>query len=329
MTEKTERSMISCLKNYCSGKKEKGSLTIEAVISFTVFLAVSFLMLQLVKLTMVSLVLNSCTQETAKQLATSCYPIVIVNSGIDGVNKKLTDGNEITSSVSSILESSSADAGLLSVMGAGTGSVGSVSELFSQLADTVSKGINTLFTDLKGKAGLYITAKIMDGYLDSSGIAFNKDNVVFRIVKLPLTDGEYKYMDGYHVEGEKDDLVLKKSSDAEGMDGDFNRDDIVVCAEYDYQIVLPLIPSINLKLRSTAVEHAWLTGCSSSTSRKEGLREKVFKDEVYLATGGYGKSYHRKDCRMITLNGSFFRGSAINRSQAVSSGYEPCKVCQP
>lgn len=306
---------------------EKGSLTIEAIISFTVFLAVSFLMLQLVKLTMISLVMNSCTQETAKQLATSCYPIVEVNEVISDVNVKISD---ISTSVTDALKEQSGSDALGSIMGAETDTVSGVSELFQKLVGIANDGVMSIFRGLKGKAGIYITAKIMDGYLDSSGFAFDKDKVVFRVVQLPLTEGEYKNFIGYTVKGEKNDLVLKPSSDSEGFDGDFNRDDVVVCAEYDYKVVLPMIPAISLKLRSTAVEHAWLGGCSSTTSKEAGLKDKIFSDSVYVSTGGYGKSYHREDC--ITLKSSKSNGytaAGINLSVAKANGLKPCKVCNP
>lgn len=310
-----------------NGSAEKGSLTIEAIISFTVFLAVSFLMLQLVKLTMISLVMNSCTQETAKQLATSCYPIVEVNEVISDVNGRISG---ISTSLPDALKDSSGSGPLGSIMGAEISNVSGISELFQKLVDIANDGVMSIFRGLKGKAGIYITAKIMDEYLDSSGFAFDKDKVVFRVVQLPLTEGEYKSLSGYTVKGEKNDLILKPSSDSEGFDGDFNRDDVVVCAEYDYKVVLPMIPAISLKLRSTAVEHAWLGGCAATTSKEVGLKDRIFSDSVYMATGGYGKCYHRKDC--VTLKSSKshgFTATEINLSVAKAEGLKPCKKCNP
>ena len=115
------------------GKKDKGSLTIEAIISFTVFLMVSFLMLQLVKLTMISLVMNSCTQETAKQLATSSYPLVMVNDLIDETGEKIEGLGEMSSSVSSITSSMSVDPTLDSIIGSKLNAVSGASDLFSKL----------------------------------------------------------------------------------------------------------------------------------------------------------------------------------------------------
>ena len=311
------------------GKKDKGSLTIEAIISFTVFLMVSFLMLQLVKLTMISLVMNSCTQETAKQLATSSYPLVMVNDLIDETGEKIEGLGEMSSSVSSITSSMSVDPTLDSIIGSKLNAVSGAYDLFSKLNKIAEKGIINVFSGLKSKGGLYITAKIMDSYLDSSGMAFDKDKVVFRIVKLPQSDSEYKYKKKYKVKGEKDDLVLDPSSDGDGFDGDYNRDDVVICAEYDYKIVLPLLPAISLKLRSTAVEHAWLTGCSSSIDREEGFFSKIFDNEVYVTTGGSGKKYHKKGCPMMTLNGYGYTPTAMNLRVALSSGFKECEVCKP
>ncbi len=310
-------------------KEEKGSLTIEAIISFTVFLMVSFLMLQLVKLTMISLVMNSCTQETAKQIATSSYPLVMVNGFIDDTGKKIEGLGEVSTSVDNIIQSSSANSALSSVMGVDSGSTGSASALFTKLADIANQGVMNVFSQLKGRAGLYITAKIMDSYLDASGMAFDKDKVVFRLVKLPQAENEYKYKKQYTVEGEKNDLIMKASSESNGFDGDYNRDDVVICAEYDYQIVLPLLPAISLTLRSTAVEHAWLTGCSSSIDREEGFFSKIFDNEVYVTTGGSGEKYHKKGCRMMTLGGYGYTPTAMNLSVAIASGLEPCGTCRP
>lgn len=312
-----------------SEKKEQASLTIEAIISFTVFLAVSFLMLQLVKLTMVSLVMNSCTQETAKQIATSCYPVSMVNENIDKLDKKVSKIETISSSLNNILKDTSGDALLLNVMGVDMNAATSANDLFSELFKIADQGLMNCFTNIKSDAGLYITAKIMDSYLDSSGVAFDKDKVVFRLVKMPMSECEYEYQKEFKIEGEKDDLILNASSEKDGFDGDYNCNDVVICAEYDYQIVLPMIPAIKLKLRSTAVEHAWTTGCSSSSEKKESLEGIFEKNTVYVTTGGSGKKYHKKGCTMLTLNGWGYEPAKINASLAKKQGMKPCKVCNP
>src|SRR5699024_6757367 len=70
---------------------QRGSLTVEAIISFTVFLMVSFLMLHLVKLTMLSMALQNATTETAKQIATAAYPIAWVNVARTSTEEKVDD----------------------------------------------------------------------------------------------------------------------------------------------------------------------------------------------------------------------------------------------
>ena len=70
-------------------KKRKGSLTVEATISFTVFIGFSFLMLTLVKLVLVMTILNNATAETAKTLASSGYVIAIVNGYQENFEKEM------------------------------------------------------------------------------------------------------------------------------------------------------------------------------------------------------------------------------------------------
>lgn len=60
--------------------KHKGSLTVEAVIAFTTFLGVSFILLHLVKLVTLTMVLDNAAAETAKQIATAAYPIGMFNA---------------------------------------------------------------------------------------------------------------------------------------------------------------------------------------------------------------------------------------------------------
>jgi hypothetical protein len=314
-------------------KKEKGSLTIEAIISFTVFIAVSFLMLHLVKLTMLSLALQNATSETAKQIATASYPMVVVNTLQSQTETKIHKISEETGeTLTSLLEEYEVDDTLAMLTGAAESGTGDGSSMTANMITSImNKGenfISSLFASLKGKAGVQIAAKIMDGYLEASNIPFDKNRVKIRIVKLPETDAEFNAVGDYSIKGKKDDLILKAASLPDAKDNDFNKDDIVICAEYDYKIALPMIPAIELTLRSVSIEHAWLEGCQVRTNRKEGLDE-LFDDKVYIAGGGSGKNYHRKDCRMMTLNGMGYTPYGINRDVAISQKYTPCQTCNP
>lgn len=305
-------------------KKEKGSLTVEAVISFTVFLMVTFLMLHLVKLTMISLTLHNATAETAKQIATAAYPITWANALQTKGEAKADE--VIEDPLSTLLgEENSRAAQMLGATPGGADLVKVISDYIGEGED----GLFKIFYNLKGKVAQKIAANILNGYLETSGIAFNKDNVRFRIVKLPQTDKEFELTDSYTLAGKKNNLVIQKASAKDAKDNCFNQDDIVICTEYDYELALPMLPKIELTLRSVAIEHGWLTGCLIKTERKEGLGEsELFDDKVYVATGGYGKCFHRKDCRMINLS-SGYDASGKNRSIAVKEGLRPCKVCNP
>ena len=57
----------------------RGSLTVEAIISVTMFISVMFLLLTMVKLVLMMTILNNATVEAAKVIATGAYPISILN----------------------------------------------------------------------------------------------------------------------------------------------------------------------------------------------------------------------------------------------------------
>lgn len=312
-------------------KQETGSLTVEAIISFTAFLMASFLMLHLVKLTMLSLVLQSAVSETAKQMATAAYPMVVVNSlqetGEDQVQSWI---DETGATLESLL--SGGEIGGMAGQLLGEGAGGSV-DLLSAVQEFMGQGQDALLQavgQLKGMVGIQLAAHLMDGYLEASGLPFDQTRVRFRVVKLPQTKGEFEAMSSYTIPGKRTQLVLQGASASDATDGDYNQDDVVICAEYDYVLALPMLPKIELTLRSVAVEHAWLAGCQVRTVRKEGLGEDwIFENKVFIATGGYGKCFHREDCRMIDLRKIGYTPAGMNRETAVEQGFQPCKTCNP
>ena len=186
------------------------------------------------------------------------------------------------------------------------------------------------FYELKGEGVKWICGKLVDSYLTDTGLFFDSDQLSLRVAKIPETEGEFKTV---HVESlslsDTGTLTALPSSGARKIDGDFNAEDVLICLEYPYKIALPFLPSITLTLRSTAVEHAWLNGTVGGPSRKEGidLRGLLFGNEatVYIATGGYGKCYHKEGC------GCLWVGSQIETTlqQAEAMGLQPCKVCKP
>lgn len=303
-------------------KKQKGSLTVEAIISFTAFLMASFLMLHLVKLTMISLALNNATAETAKQLATAAYPIAWVNSQQAATEKKMDKIAKEGIPLSRLLGTEGGNENAAAFFLSSSPLATSWDSMVQQLMANGVNAIEQIFYDLKGKVGQVIAAQVLNGYLEASGLPFDRSRVRLLVVKLPQTDAEFQTMGNFTLPGKKDTLTLTA-----GADGAFGQDDVVICTAYDYALALPMLPKVELTLRSTAIEHAWLHGCQARTNRKEGLTLDIFQNKVYVATGGYGKKYHRStDCPSF---GNAYDTTPIDLAVAKSRGFEPCRTCKP
>ena len=304
---------------------QRGSLTVEAIISFTVFLMVSFLMLHLVKLTMLSMALQNATTETAKQIATAAYPIAWVNVAQTSTEEKVDDLIEENVTLDKLL-GTEVDSIAGQLLGAENRPAADLESTIQNVMKQGADYIWNIFGDIKGDIMQKITANVLNDYLDASNLTFDKSKVRLRFVKIPQTDSEFEHTE-LQVEGKKDSLKLVKASSPDGTDNHYNQDDVVICTEYDYQIALPMLPKIELTLRSVSIEHAWLTGCLVRTNREEGLNIDLVDSTVYIASGGYGQCFHRDGCRMVNLRSGKVPVS-MSRAEAVKN-YRPCKVCNP
>ena len=312
-----------------SGKK-RGSLTVEAVISFTVFIMVMFLLLTLVKLVLMMTVLNNATVETAKIIATSAYPISFLNEAQSGL-EDMEDNLKPTTLASSIV---------------GTGQSAVVSDLLGGDPDTVLKsGFSSICKglvggtavkllkgavyEIKGNTVNYLCGKLIQGYVENCGLRFDPEKLTLRVAKIPETEAEFEHLHtGSLSLSEDGSLTASPASSASGTDGNFNAEDVVLCLEYPYELALPFLPSFTITLRSDSVEHAWLTGTSEGPERTEGidLSNLLFGKEkrVWIPTGGNGKRYHTKDCHLLW---SSKIETTVN--SAKKQGFTACKICKP
>ena len=313
--------------------KKRGSLSVEAVISFTVFLSVSFLLLTIVKLVLVMIILNNATTETAKTIATSAYPINILNVKQKELEDKLEEYEKaVPTKLSDSLQTAS-DNPVLNAFFSGDGAdasetgSGSLEEFISGMADKLAW--QPAYA-LKGRLVTWLCGKVVQGYTTDCGIQIDPSKLMLRAVKIPQTDTEFTkvYAGGLALSERPNGLVAQPCSSAHGTDGDFNADDVLICLEYPYEISLPLIPTIKLTLRSVSVEHAWLHGTGCHTERKEGIQigKALYGDaeRVYIATGGYGEKYHLRGCSKL-----WDSNTAIRKDLAKEQGFQPCKSCKP
>ena len=329
-------------------KKRRGSLAVEATISFSVFISFMFLLLNIVKLILFMIILNNAAVETAKTIATVGYPLTFLNQHQDTIekkedylkNEKLSDmtGSAVQAAAFSNLLGGNPDEMIKS------GALHYLENFLMGSAVKIIKGeIYALKSDaVKGIAGWFI-----ENSLQNTGIAFNPERLNLRMVKIPVTKMEYVtvYSDPVPL-SDKGTLQATPASAYDGDDGDFNGEDVVICLEYPVRIILPFLDQVNVTLRATAVEHAWLNSTCSGPKRTEGidLTNLLFgKDTmVAVATGGYGKCYHKPGCSRLWEKSSTvplepaaekagIRGTSvqISRSTAIKEGYTPCKVCKP
>ena len=180
-------------------RKKRGSLTVEAVISFTVFLSVSFFLLTVVKLVLVATILNNAATETAKTLASSSYLIALVNDQQEKIEKKADElkPEKLADSLRFGVKS-----GVVSeiLIGDGVGMLSSMgkAKVKNLLQGAAAELAGPLVYDLKGRAANAVAGSIVDKCLDQCGLRFDYQRVMLRAVKLPETKAEYaaRHADG-------------------------------------------------------------------------------------------------------------------------------------
>lgn len=310
--------------------KRKGSLTVEAIISFTVFIGVSFLLLTLVKLVLVMTILNNAAVETAKTIATAAYPISILNEMQAGMEAKIenTDPATLEESTKATIASS-----VTTQLLGGNGlkaAKGSAAETLKGLIEGIAvNAVQDMVYSIKGQAVNALCGMVVQGYIENCGIYIAPEKLMLRAAKIPETEAEFEKLHSDPMPlSETGTLTASPAESAYGTDGNFNADDVLICLEYPYEIALPLIPAVTVTLRSVAVEHAWLHGTSSGPSRKEGIQisNLLFGKGtvVYVPTGGYGKRYHQENCSTLWSS-----KAPMSLAAAKNQGLTPCRVCKP
>lgn len=337
-------------------KKIKGSLTIEAIIAFTVFLSFMFMLLMVVKMSMTIIALDSITSETAKQIATGAYPIAMFNDFCDEYDGSLADiisGDAdskdiyegVTGFQSDVIKKGSK--GILdyflatdSVVDEGEKKTETENDkskdkqktekekslensVISLIGLPLQKGLDAVVDMILDKAEEILTVKgneMIRGNIaqaiEDYGIDINLDNLKLAVCKFPMSKEAYK--NGCKSEGYTQ-MGLKKD--------DIDKNDVVIGVTYDYQLALPFLPTFSIKLKSLAIEHAWVNGGNGETvSSKEGIdvENLLFGKHYYVAASGKTKIYHRANC--MTL----YRGKkAISQKEAKKEEMKPCGMCKP
>lgn len=302
--------------------KSKASLTIEAVISFTCYLTFMFLLLSIVKLSMITIVMNGAVSETAKQIATAAYPlsyfIGVLEENDDNV-EAFTTPEKFSTSFGKLTATS-----MLNVLTAEADQKEKVKmSSLEDVASFITRGVSGMILqkicdkgeELINKGGGEFANAIINTYIDESGMPIDKSKLKVRIVKLPVPKDTYESI-----------VIDETYSDFKITKKDFDKNDVIIAVEYEYSINLPFLKGIKLKLRDVAIEQAWMSGCSSMRDFDEGIKLENIIDKLTGKSGKYyatsdGKCYHKKGC--MTL----WRKNALPLSDP---GERPaCGFCNP
>ncbi len=300
-------------------KKEKGSLAIEATISFTVFLCFMFVLMTIVKLSMVYITLNDVTSETVKKIAGMSYPLSYVNDFVDDETSKVNDFvNEKKKSITELANKNGAES-ILQELGF-NGGIESIIGNAENVMKNFAYNILSKLEAFKINKQTELAANIYSGLLDNTNMPIDKSKVNVKYFTLPQSESEFNYSKSF-------------ASDFTNLDeSKLDKDDVVLVVEYDYTIAVPFFPAYDVKLKSMAVEKAWLYGGNHVVpAKREGIKVDVETSEiVYYTNTGKGKKYHRENC--MTLVRSEKNGNkrmTIKTSAAKRMGLRPCLVCKP
>jgi len=176
-------------------KKEKGSLTLEAILAFTVFISTMFLLLTIVKLVLFMIVFDNVTAETAKTLATGAYPISYINAFQEGLEAKV----EYTKAET--LEESLVNTGKQSLLagimggslitGVATGKAGLTALIKDTITGILVENLKEEVYAAKEWSVRWAGGQIVQRAMDASGINYSPEKLTLRHIKVPQTEMEY------------------------------------------------------------------------------------------------------------------------------------------
>lgn len=309
---------------YKSSQYDKGSITVEASIVLPLFISVFFILLIMVKLVCTQILLDHAVYETAKELASSAYPLSFINGYED---EKLSEYGKVKiPTLEEELEKLASPGAVLShgniletVISGDFGDKefaeavkGILEDYRKGIIGGIVDGITPAYWDAKAVCKYYIADSLLREQLDNP--LLDSDKVRLRLVELPQGEAEFSARSG---SSRYEDFGLKPGVD-------FDRSDVVIQVEYDWKVRLPFFQPMSIGMVHTAVEKAWLKGSSGVVAAaEEGFDlEDPSGEVVYITRTGI--RFHEETCR-------YLRKSKLPTTigEAEAKGYTPCKVCKP
>lgn len=288
-----------------------------------VFLSLFFLLLYMVKFICTGMILEHAVNETAKEIATSAYPISFINEFEDEKlqqygSVKIPTIEEELKKLEEQFWSPYPDNALKAVLSedfrgeeAADALKGVLEDYRKGIIGGIVDSITPRYWNMKSSAKYFIAGAFIREYLDSP--LLEKESARLRLVEFPQGMAEF--------EARSQPDMYKGFGLAPGAD--FGADDVVIQLEYDYRLKLPFIKELKIKLVHTAVERAWLRGSFGVIAAdEEGFDLEPVLRTVYVTRTGI--RYHLGSCR-------YLRKSKIPMEigEATALSYTPCKVCRP
>lgn len=337
------------------GKNDKGSLTVEAVLSLPIFLCFFMLLLFSIKTAVIHITLDFAVNETAKQLATAAYPMTFLNEMEDEAFSDAEEGgipslSEEGAKIKGYLTEESS--GMLEKLMTGDLKADDIADAFESVKNSVVSDYTSGLTQylLSSIKGDYYAVKarvkyravnlLLDKFLKGGWVEREKTEILY--VELPQSDTEYRY----RVEEKKDASYTKFYEELGFGPG---QDDVVVSLKYKTHIPVPFFADWELAYRFTAVEKAWIHGGNGvytvhpkkeqsggekeekeenastgtkGTSKVEESYKKLQQSTVYVTTKA-GKKYHKAGCMHLSKRSTI----PLKMDEAQKKGFTPCKRC--
>jgi len=320
---------------------EKGSVTVEAAVVIPVLLSFLFILMFFVKMACINIALDHAVNETAKQLAASCYPIAFINEVEDDLLQESTEfriptlEEEVRKIGEYVLNRVNQQDLMAKLL---TGEFGPqdvkeiVNGIVSTIKDDFKEGLRGYlrsryaesYFDMKTRIKYAAASRLMEKFLQEELI--DDKNLKFIMVELPQGIVEYEMKnrieDNIRIYDE-----LKCIPDP---------DNVVIAVEYRVKLPIHFFSEKEIVTRHVAVEKAWLHGSKgifeaweSSGDEKDGGDSENGSGEydgdngektVYVTN--YGSKYHEDGCEYLKKS-----KKPISLENAIQKGYTPCKVC--
>ena len=320
--------------------KRRGSVTIEAAIAFPVFLSFFLLLAFFIKIACINITLDHAVNETAKQLAASCYPITFLNDLEDdllqeGIEFQMPSIEEELKKIGEYVKSGIDEEDIFAKLITGEFTAKDVKELVNNVIERIKEdykdGLRSYLSSrysgdyfsLKTKVKYAVVTHLMEKFLQEGMVDAGK--IELKMIELPQGIVEYE---------------LKSRNEANrriyeewGLVPD--PDNIVIAVEYSIKVPIPFFPEKGIVTRHVAVERAWLHGSSGvyeawssgeddekGKDSEDGSKDNGDSGDDIVYVTNYGKKYHADGCEYLKKS-----RKPISREYAVQKGYSPCKVC--